>query len=73
VVAVSRALAIPKYMTKLGLASVSEPTINILMKASFIIMCFALAGGAFIILGAMWKAKRAETAAAKAAEFVTAA
>ena len=29
VVAVSRALAIPKYMTNLGLMSVSEPTINI--------------------------------------------
>ena len=63
VVAVSRALAIPKYMTNLGLMSVSEPTINILMKASFIIMCIALLGGAVIILGAMWKAKRAETAA----------
>ncbi|MGB8993667.1 MAG: sulfite exporter TauE/SafE family protein [Desulfobaccales bacterium] len=65
VVAVSRALAIPKYLTNLGLMSVPEPTINILMKASFLIMCFALLGGAFIILGAMWRAKRAESAAKK--------
>jgi uncharacterized membrane protein YfcA len=65
VVAVSRALAIPKYLTNLGLISVPEPTINILMKASFLIMCFALAGGAFIILGAMYKAKRAEALAKK--------
>jgi hypothetical protein len=68
VVAVSRALAIPKYLTNLGLISVPEPTINILMKASFLIMCFALLGGAFIILGAMYKAKRAE-ALAKKVEF----
>jgi uncharacterized membrane protein YfcA len=70
VVAVSRALAIPKYLTKLGVMSVPEPTINILMKASFLIMCFALAGGAFIILGAMWRAKRAE-AGEKKVEFTT--
>jgi uncharacterized membrane protein YfcA len=67
VVAVSRALAIPKYLTNLGLMSMPEPTINILMKASFLVMCFALLGGAFIILGAMWRAKRAEAAATKAA------
>jgi uncharacterized membrane protein YfcA len=66
IVAVSRGLAIPKYLTNLGLISLPAPTINILMKASFLIMCFALAGGAFIILGAMWRAKRAETAAKKA-------
>jgi hypothetical protein len=28
-------------------------------------MCIALSVGAFIILGSMWKAKRAETAAKK--------
>jgi uncharacterized membrane protein YfcA len=66
IVAVSRGLAIPKYLTKLGVISVPEPTINILMSASFISMCFALLGGALIILGAMWRAKRAETAAKKA-------
>jgi uncharacterized protein len=63
VVAVSRGLAIPTYMTKLGLISVPGPTNNILMKISFLIMCFALAGGALIILGAMYKAKRAEALA----------
>jgi hypothetical protein len=65
VVAVSRALAIPKYLTNLGLMSVPKPTIDILMQASFLIMCFALLGGAFIILGAMWRAKRAEAAEKK--------
>jgi uncharacterized membrane protein YfcA len=65
IVAVSRGLAIPKYLTKLGVISVSEPVINILMAASFISMCFALAGGALIILGAMWRAKREESAAKK--------
>jgi uncharacterized membrane protein YfcA len=73
IVAVSRGLAIPKYLTKLGLASVPEPTINILMSASFFSMCFALAGGALIILGAMVRAKREEAAAKKAsASLVTA-
>jgi uncharacterized protein len=73
IVAVSRGLAIPKYLTNLGLASVPEPTINILMTASFLSMCFALAGGALIILGAMVRAKREEAAAKKAsASLVTA-
>jgi len=48
---------------------VGETTLSVLGTASFIIMCGALAFGALIILGAMWKAKRAETAAKKAAEF----
>ena len=32
-------------------------------------MCCALAVGAFIILGAMWKAKRAEAAASREAGY----
>jgi len=32
--------------------------IDILGKVSFITMCFALATGAIIILGSMWKASR---------------
>jgi hypothetical protein len=51
----------------LKLISVGESTLSVLGTASFLIMCGALAFGAFIILGAMWKAKRAETAAKKAA------
>jgi hypothetical protein len=65
IVAVSRGLAIPKYLTKLGVISVPESWINIMMSISFLSMCFALGMGALIILGSMWKAKRAETAAKK--------
>ena len=66
IVAVSRGLAVPQYLTELKLISVGETTLKVLSTASFIIMCGALGFGAFIILGAMWKAKRAETAAKKA-------
>jgi hypothetical protein len=69
IVAVSRGLAVPRYLTELKLISVGETTLSVLGTASFLIMCAALLFGAIIILGAMWKAKRAETAAKKAAEF----
>jgi len=59
IVAVSRALAMPKYLEQLGLMSISQSAIKILDAASFIIMCIALAIGAVIILGAMWKGRRA--------------
>jgi len=39
---------------------ISESTLWIMDKASFVIMCAALLIGAVIILGSMWKAKRAE-------------
>jgi len=60
IVAVSRGLAVPRYLTDLGLLSAGPTTLNILDKASFIFMCLALAIGAVIILGAMWRAKAAE-------------
>ncbi len=60
IVAVSRGLAIPKYLTELKLLNLSKATIDLLMTASFIIMCIALGVGAVIILGAMWRAKAAE-------------
>ena len=66
IVAVSRGLAVPKYLTELKLISMGDSTLSVLGAASFIIMCFALGFGALIILGAMWRAKRAETAAKKA-------
>jgi len=69
IVAVSRALAVPQYLVELKFMSLSPLTLNILSKTSFIIMCLALAVGSFIILGAMWKAKRAESAAKKAADY----
>jgi len=68
IVAVSRGLAVPQYLKELGFISLSSSTESFLSAASFIIMCIALAIGAIIILGSMWKAKRAETA--KKAEMV---
>ena len=58
IVAVSRALAIPKYLVTLGIMDVSPATVSILEKTSFITMCLALVTGAFIILSSMWKASR---------------
>jgi len=59
IVAVSRGLAVPEYLTELGIMNLSQTTISFLSKASFISMCFALATGAVIILSSMWKASRA--------------
>ncbi|MDD3472892.1 MAG: sulfite exporter TauE/SafE family protein, partial [Syntrophaceae bacterium] len=56
-VAVSRALAIPKYLEQLSLISASKPTIDLLDLVSFITMCLALIVGAVIILGAMWRGR----------------
>ena len=66
IVAVSRGLAVPKYLTELKLISIGDSTLSVLGAASFTIMCFALSFGALIILGAKRRAKRAETAAKKA-------
>jgi uncharacterized membrane protein YfcA len=68
IVAVSRGLAIPTYLKDLELLAIGDSTAKILMTASFLSMCFALGMGALIILGSMWKAKRAETV--KKAEMV---
>jgi uncharacterized membrane protein YfcA len=62
IVAVSRGLAIPTYLKKLDLLTIADSTAKTLMTASFLSMCFALGMGALIILGSMWKAKRAERA-----------
>jgi hypothetical protein len=56
---VSRGLAIPGYLKKLGITHINEGTIDILGKVSFISMSIALLVGAAIILGSMWKASRA--------------
>lgn len=58
IVAVSRALAIPKYLAQLGLANVSQTAAHLLDIASFATMCMALAVGALIILGSMWKGRK---------------
>ncbi len=63
VVAVSRALAIPRYLTQLGMMSTDKGVLNILDMVSFATMCLALAIGAVIILGSMLKGRRAQFAA----------
>jgi uncharacterized membrane protein YfcA len=62
IVAVSRGLAMPKYLTQLGLMNMDSSTVTLLSTISFVVMCFALAVGALIILGSMWKASRADRA-----------
>jgi uncharacterized membrane protein YfcA len=62
IVAVSRGLAVPQYLKQLGVLTVSEPTLKILATVSFVTMCLALGVGAVIIIGSMWRAKRAEAA-----------
>lgn len=63
VVCVSRGFAIPKYLVKLNIIEMSEGSVKILSNISFVIMCGALLSGAIIILGSMWKARKAEAAA----------
>ena len=55
---------LPRNYKKLGidyesLKAMKEDIIAMLTKASFVLMCVALSIGAVIILGAMWKGKRA--------------
>jgi uncharacterized protein len=59
IVAVSRALAVPKYLNELGIVNMNATLLDILGKISFITMCLALAVGAVIILSSMWRASRA--------------
>jgi len=59
IVAVSRALAVPKYLNELGIINMNATLLDILGKISFITMCLALAVGAVIILSSMWRASRA--------------
>ncbi len=69
IVAVSRALAIPKYLEELSIVTISKPVIDFLDISSFATMCLALAVGAIIILGAMWKGRNPpEVFSAKPAE-----
>jgi len=60
IVAVSRGLAIPKYLADLGLISLQPSTADMMMKGSFAVMAAALLIGAFIILQNMIKGMRME-------------
>jgi len=64
IVAVSRGLAVPKYLTQLEFMSVTQGTLGIMDTVSYISMVIALATGCVIILGAMFKGIAAEKAAA---------
>ena len=62
IVAVSRFLAMPKYMNKLSVTSFGDGSVSVMTQMSFYIMCFALVNGAGIILVNMFKARSAENA-----------
>lgn len=64
IVAVSRGLALPTYLTKLGLMNIGPETLNLLNKVSFGSMCLALLVGSGIILGSMWIGRRTQLAEA---------
>jgi uncharacterized membrane protein YfcA len=53
IVAVSRALVVPVYLTQLGMLSLGRTSMLLLERASFAFMVLALASGALIIAGAM--------------------
>jgi uncharacterized membrane protein YfcA len=61
IVLFSRALMIPVYLSKLGLIqTLNDTTAKLLKNTSFVIMALALGVGAFIILHAIWRGRRAE-------------
>ena len=61
IVLFSRALMVPVYLAQLEMiAPIEKSLVKILSTTSFVIMVFALFMGAAIILGAMWKGRRAE-------------
>ena len=64
IVAVSRGMAMPTYLTKLGIMNVGPETLALLNKVSFGSMCLALLVGSGIILGSMWVGRRAQLAEA---------
>jgi hypothetical protein len=56
-----------KYLAKLGIMELSETTVWIMDKVSFVFMCAALLIGAVIILGSMWKGRRVTAEATESA------
>jgi hypothetical protein len=60
IVAVSRLLALPKYLNELHLISLNENFIRLMTQLSFTVMCIALLVGASIILSSLFKARRLE-------------
>ncbi len=64
IVAVSRGLAMPTYLEKLGLMNVGPETLSLLNTVSFGSMCLALLIGSGIILGSMWIGRKTQLAEA---------
>lgn len=60
IVAVSRFLAIPKYLNQLHVTSFNETSVSLMTQLSFGVMCFALLTGATIILVNLFKARSLE-------------
>jgi len=61
IVLFSRALMVPVYLAQLEIIAALDVGLeHILRNSSFVIMVFALASGALIVLGAMWSGRRAE-------------
>jgi hypothetical protein len=58
IVALSRALVVPVYLTELGRMSLDPAVVTVLKRASFAFMVLALAVGAIIIIGAMIRGHR---------------
>jgi uncharacterized membrane protein YfcA len=58
IVAVSRALVMPVYLTQLGMLSLDRTSMLLLERVSFAFMVLALASGALIIAGAMVRGYR---------------
>jgi uncharacterized protein len=68
IVAVSRGLAIPEYLTQLEVITMGQGMLQILGTISYLSMVMALGIGAVIILGAIFKGIKEEKAAAAAPE-----
>ena len=58
IVAASRALVLPVYLTQLGRMQLDEATMMLLSRASFVLMVLALVAGALIIIGALLRGYR---------------
>lgn len=67
IVAVSRFLAMPKYLNELKITAFGDGSVSVMTQVSFYIMCFALLLGAGIILYNMFKARHDEMLAEQAA------
>ena len=66
IVAVSRFLAMPKYLNELSVTSFADSHVSFMSQTSFYVMCLALLVGAAIILIAMFKARSEEMAVERA-------